>query len=442
MAHNKNKIQQEDSIESIFKRKFRNDPVVVSNLLLGSPLDYTLIERRFMYKVLSLINRPQPGIAPDLNNEKSVLSVEIPRECLSDVGGKGHETRTMSTIKDLAERPIVQYVMKEGRITFGCFRWLGDVMQTIGKKSYTVTVTPDFYMYAACVQHKFTYFDINVANLLKTKYSQKLYEICCMYTGKGTEDYRFYDPLENGMVYKKRVLKLSIDSFRFTFGLNRQFLLSPKREKDKGTFKFYSDIERCILQPSCKELFGLYKEGVSHVWFDYHARREGAQGTVTDIDLFFYTTEFPKSLSPELNRPWQEGDEELNPYEREATAEERRNGCRTFKPVTDEYINYWFRNTDAAQNKDFATALAKNKKSIKKALSEANRQDTMLKTSEPPQQCCRYEDSSDEGMHKSRTHRQRSGSHGVPLVVDLRLSGDIEEVKDILDDIKQVLDKF
>ena len=442
MAHNKNKIQQEDSIESIFKRKFRNDPVVVSNLLLGSPLDYTLIERRFMYKVLSLINRPQPGIAPDLNNEKSVLSVEIPRECLSDVGGKGHETRTMSTIKDLAERPIVQYVMKEGRITFGCFRWLGDVMQTIGKKSYTVTVTPDFYMYAACVQHKFTYFDINVANLLKTKYSQKLYEICCMYTGKGTEDYRFYDPLENGMVYKKRVLKLSIDSFRFTFGLNRQFLLSPKREKDKGTFKFYSDIERCILQPSCKELFGLYKEGVSHVWFDYHARREGAQGTVTDIDLFFYTTEFPKSLSPELNRPWQEGDEELNPYEREATAEERRNGCRTFKPVTDEYINYYFRNTDAAQNKDFATALAKNKKSIKKALSEANRQDTMLKTSEPPQQCCRYEDSSDEGMHKSRTHRQRSGSHGVPLVVDLRLSGDIEEVKDILDDIKQVLDKF
>lgn len=75
------------------------------------------------------------------------------------------------------------------------------------QKSYTVTVTQEFYMYAACVQDKFTYFDINVANFLKTKYSQKLYEICCMYTGKGTEDYRFYDPLENGMVYKKRVLK-------------------------------------------------------------------------------------------------------------------------------------------------------------------------------------------------------------------------------------------
>lgn len=103
---------------------------------------------------------------------------------------------------------------------------------------------------------------------------------------------------------------------------------------------------------------------------------------MTDIDLFFYTTEFPKSLSPELNRPWQEGDEELNPYEREATAEEQRNSCRTFKPVADEYVNYYFRNTDAAQNKDLATALAKNKKSIKKALSEANRQDTMLKTSD------------------------------------------------------------
>lgn len=383
MAHNKNKIQQEDSIEVIFKKEVRNYPVVLSNLLLGSPLDYTLIERRFMYKVISLINRPNPGIAPDLSNEKiSVLSVEIPRECLSEVGGKRNETRTIKTIMDLAERPIMQYVLKDGMLVFGSFRWLGGVMQAIGKKGYTVTVTPEFYMYAACVQDKFTYFDINAANLLKTKYSQKLYEICCMYTGKGTEDYRFYDPLENGMVYKKRVLKLSIDSFRFTFGLNRQFLPWPKREKDTDTFKYYSNIEQNILQPSCKELYGLYKEGVSHVWFDYHARREGAQGTVTDIDLFFYTTEFPKSLSPELNRPWQEGDEELNPYEREATAEERRNGCRTFKPVTDEYINYYFRNTDAAQNKDFATALAKNKKSIKKALSEANRQDTMLKTSD------------------------------------------------------------
>lgn len=136
MAHNSNKIHQEDSIESIFKKEVRNYPVVLSNLLLGSPLDYTLIERRFMYKVISLINRPNPGIAPDLSNEKtSVLPVEIPRECLAEIGGKGNETRTMKTIMDLAERSIMQYILKDGMLTFGCFRWLGGVMPTNGKKA-------------------------------------------------------------------------------------------------------------------------------------------------------------------------------------------------------------------------------------------------------------------------------------------------------------------
>lgn len=381
MAHNSHITK--DSVESIFEKKIPNYPVVLSNLLLGSPLDYTLLERRFMYKVISLIKRPHPGVVPDIDKESlSVLTVDMPREFMAEIGGAKNIKRTANTLMELSHHPIVQYVLKDNELAFSIFRWLGGITYTFSKKQYTISVTPEFYMYAACVQDKFTYFDINVGNLLKTKYSQKFYEICCMYTGKGTEDYRFYDPLENEMIYKKRVLKLSIEAFRFTFGLNHQFLTAARQEQTTDTFKFYADIERRILRPCREELYKLYKEGISHVWFDYHPRHEGPQGTVTDIDIFFYTSEHPKSADAEKNRPWTEGDEELNPFERKATPEELRNNRRSFKPITDGYTDYYFRNASKGKDKEKLVEIETNRHKIKKALSEVNRQDTLLKTTE------------------------------------------------------------
>jgi hypothetical protein len=157
----------------------------------------------------------------------------------------------------------------------------------------------------------FTSFDLGTAMRLRSKYTQKLYELCCKYGG----DYRYSDGLEEttGNVYKKRVVPIGMEHFRMLFNLNEIRDKKTGKVLQESSYESYKDIRSNILQVAQNELYDLYLFHASNVWFDFQAGpRKGIGGKTSSIIIYIYTRENPKDG---LCRPWQKGDEDLYPYE-------------------------------------------------------------------------------------------------------------------------------
>ena len=76
-------------------------------------------------------------------------------------------------------------------------------------------------------------------------------------------------------------------------------------------------VEKVILTAQ-RELFELYQFNKCDVWFDYDVPDRygrGRNGSPRNLRFYIYTREYPKSKDAALDRPWQEGDEPLCPYE-------------------------------------------------------------------------------------------------------------------------------
>ncbi len=180
-------------------------------------------------------------------------------------------------------------------------------------------VSPELYDYVICLTKSFTVLNLHTAILLESKYSQKFYEFCCQYSG----DFRFIDPSTPNVVYKKRVIKVSIKALRFTFGLSE--LNDPKTGEllEKEKYQRFKTMVMKVILPAQEELYRLYLENRSDVWFDYQVGDRygrGRNGSPRNLLFYIYTRNHPKSTNPNLDHPWKEGEEPLFPFE------EKQNG--------------------------------------------------------------------------------------------------------------------
>lgn len=76
-------------------------------------------------------------------------------------------------------------------------------------------------------------------------------------------------------------------------------------------------VEKVVLTAQ-KELFTLYEIHKSDVWFDFEVADRygrGRNGSPKSLRFYIYSREHPKSKDTEMDRPWQEGDVPLWPYE-------------------------------------------------------------------------------------------------------------------------------
>lgn len=95
--------------------------------------------------------------------------------------------------------------------------------------------------------------------------------------------------------------------------------------KTKGKYSNFTDLKRKAVLPAMKELYELYHEGLSEVWFDcVPYQRQGSK--IISVLLMIYTKDNPKQGSRKI---WEEGDEPLNPFE-EFSDTSIRNGSSIF----------------------------------------------------------------------------------------------------------------
>lgn len=289
-----------------------------NNLLLRSPLRYTMMERRFLYKLSEAIKMRYEEMGLTMRDNRQNLVFNMTDRDLASVGGNTNVMRTYKTVRSLAQKAIVQFHENEDKqLVVDYFHWIDAFRWNTSTNDYTVRVSPELYDYVINLTKSFTVLNLHTAILLESKYSQKFYEICCLYSG----DFRFIDPTTPDETYKKRVLKMSIEAFRFTFGLSE--LHDPKTgellEKEKYQ-RFKTMVEKVIL-PAQRELYALYKNHLCDVWFDFEVLDRygrGRNGSPKNLRFYIYSREFPKSNDAEMDRPWQEGDAMLFPYEEKA----------------------------------------------------------------------------------------------------------------------------
>ncbi len=228
------------------------------------------------------------------------------------IGGKKNVPRTYEALCALVGKVFtLHYKGDDGREIESKIHWIDSFYYDRTLDRYSVRVSPDIMAYLVNVNVDFTTFDAGTALKLKSKYSQRIYEMCSKFSG----DFRHYDKNEQkiGNVFKKRVLRLTIEEIRELFHLNEVRDSRTGKIVSPSMYKSYGDIRKNILKVAQEELFSLYTKKESDIWFDFvEYDRYGVGMRVSTVLFFVYTRKHPKLGE---QRIWRKGDAPLYPYE-------------------------------------------------------------------------------------------------------------------------------
>ena len=325
MSVPQNRLHMKPKTESIpFQlslMRIKHENVSWSNILINSPITYNLLERRTMYFLTGEVKRKfvEKGLGvPD--NWKD-LYFYLTDEDLGLIGGSKNVPRTYEVLRTIGEKFVtVRYQDEKGGQIIGNVHWVDSFFYNPKKDLYAVRVSPEIMPYLINLNKNFTCFDVGTAMKLRSKYTQKMYELCCRFGG----DYTHYEHEQfiQGNIYKKRVVPISVDDFRQLFNLDEVRDSKTGKVLQPASLENFKDMRRNILDVAQDELLTLYLNNASNVWFDYQTEGNGRKGgRVATIIIYIYTREHPKEGE---QRPWRKGDTPLYPFEEKILPVEKK----------------------------------------------------------------------------------------------------------------------
>ena len=277
--------------------KVTHEQIRWSNAIVNSPVMYGLIERRTLYFITGEVKHKFTEKNLGVPENWKDLYFHLTDEDLGLIGGQKNVPRT--------------YEAQKGELIVGKVHWVDSFFYNTETGLYDVRVSPEIMPYLIDISRSFTTFDLGTAMLLRSKYSQKMYELCSQFCG----DFRFFDRGEQavGNVFKKRVVPIKMEDFRRIFNLDEIRDPRTKRVITPAIYTSFREVRSYILEATQMELYELYTANHSNLWFDFQeGPRKGRGGKVSSVFIFIYTKEFPKEGD---GKPWQKGDEPLSPFE-------------------------------------------------------------------------------------------------------------------------------
>ena len=303
--------QKEQIIRCADILRIRHEKVRWSNLLINAPIANTLLERRILYFLTILIKRKFEEKGLGIPENWKELYFYLNESDLAAIGGSKNINYTYGVLCEIGKKFFpIHYLDKSGGLVVGRMHWIDYFEYDRKSRCYKVRVSPEIMPFIIDVNESFTTFDTGIALALKSKYSQKMYELCCEYSG----NYQYVDKesVSFGYSYKKGVIPMKMNIFRRLFNLNETRDQKTGIVKSKSSYTCYTDIRKNILEVAQKELFEMYEIGACDAWFDFQSgKRIGLGGKVDLIYIYVYTREHPKK---ENSRPWGKGDIPLSPF--------------------------------------------------------------------------------------------------------------------------------
>lgn len=289
--------------------RIQHEKVRRSNFLINSAMDCSKVEKRALYYISLIVKKQFEEKNLGVPDNWKDLYIHLDDKDIAKIGGTKNIPHTYNVLKNLERRLI--YISKRGRNgehINGCAHWIDSFFFNKETCTCDVRLSPEIMPYLIDVKDNFTTLDIGTAMALSSKESQKMYEICCQYSG----NYRHTEK-ETGFVYKKNIVSIPIDRFRTIFNLDEKRNERTGKVERGSRYKNFNAIKSNILLKAQAELYMFYKEKASDVWFDFlPGPRKGRGGKVSSILIVVYSRENPKKG---LDRPWQKGDDPLDVYE-------------------------------------------------------------------------------------------------------------------------------
>ena len=135
----------------------KGSPFSFSNLLMRSPLRYTMMERRFLYKLSEAIKMRYEEMGLKMRENWENLVFNMTDKDLSSIGGNTNVVRTSKTVRSLAQKTILQFHNNEqNQLVIDYFHWIDAFRWNTATNNYTVRVSPELYDYVICLTKSFT----------------------------------------------------------------------------------------------------------------------------------------------------------------------------------------------------------------------------------------------------------------------------------------------
>ena len=192
--------QKQDTIRLAELASIEHEPVTWCNDLISSPISCSLLERRVMYFITGVVKHKYVENGLNVPENWKELYFYMTDRDLGIIGGQKNIRYTYDVLTKLGMKffPIT-YHKPNGSVIVGRIHWVDTFFYDEEKDMYAIRISPEIMPLLINLTQNFTTFDLGTAMRLRSKYTQKLYELCCKYGG----DYRFSDGQEEttGNVY-------------------------------------------------------------------------------------------------------------------------------------------------------------------------------------------------------------------------------------------------
>lgn len=231
----------------------KNEMIAQDNRLTSARYELSLVEKRVFYYIIKDVRKNYSIGRRDLF-DNLVLSVKI-SELAKGVNMGENENVVKKGLRSLRSR---EFEWDNGlNEKDEDYEWLvcGFInYATIKKGTAEVEVSKKLMPFLVELSSQFTPYSLTVAMSLKSKWSQRMYELCQKW--QGTEGFR-----------------ISIKDLRHSFVL-------------ENTYKEYGSLKKFVLDVAKKELKTLYNAGQCDVYFEYSEEKNGRSVETLRFKLF------------------------------------------------------------------------------------------------------------------------------------------------------------
>ena len=221
------------------KEEVHHELISQDNALTQSRYDFSPTEKNVLYRIIQKVRHDyvEGTVQQDLFKN---MYVTIDSKDLAKIADAEHTARAKNALKSLHMKPI-EIEHPNGDWLYTSF--INYAKYDSKAKTYEVEVSKEIMPYLVELARNFTTFSLTVAIALKSKYSQRIYEMCCQYKARGT--------------------------FFFEAAKLRQML----KLEDKYTQN--QDFKRKVLDVAYEELKRFFDNGQSDLWFEYTTEGRG-----------------------------------------------------------------------------------------------------------------------------------------------------------------------
>ena len=215
--------------------------IAQSNALTNSRYNFSKLEKNAIYLIIRKVRRDyvKGSMQRDLWNN---MCVYIDSSDLAQIADENHTEYARTALRTLCHKDIEIKDNKGNWLNVGFINYAKYSAKT---KQYEVEVSKEIMPHLVELASCFTVYSLTVAISLKSKYSQRFYELAHQYLGRNTKTF-FLD--FNDL---KTMMKLGVG------------------------YKLKSDIQRCIINVALSELKKAFDDDQCDLWLESYDKGRG-----------------------------------------------------------------------------------------------------------------------------------------------------------------------